>query len=296
MSALLLLDFANDFFRRAAKVSQQALDEYNEMIKDTVYDLNVHLQRIDEKLEGYPNTSISAPDPNLDDEKEVTQMCLRICEDAKQFLESLNTKSTVLQDGKDATRNDEQHNFEAQLLTRQALDKNRDNFASIIGRLQDRLQDLIFNHNPNDDNERRRLLEDINASKQCLEVCKVASEASSQKIYRVGEVVAEGDSDQVVANTLADLFDVKKAISKDHSAQLIGSMSGQDLRFLAEKRYGSRFGALPLESNSATCVTSTVNTDGEVKPASLKTDPALHIQSSPRHEKPTPNEIRKRID
>ena len=51
----------------------------------------------------------------------------------------------------------------------------------------------------------------------------MASELTSQKIYRVGEATAEGDSDQVVVNTLADLFDVKKASSKDHSAQLINT-------------------------------------------------------------------------
>ena len=266
------------------------------MIQNTVYNLNVHLQRVDERLEGYPNTNISTLNINLDDEKEVTQMCLRICEDAKQFFESLKRKSLVLQDEKDATGNNERHSFEAQLLTRQAFDKNRDNFASIIGHLQDRLQALILNNDPKDDNERRRLLEDINASKQCLEVCKVASEASSQKIYMVGEAVADGDSDQVVANTLADLFDVKKAISKDHSAQLVCSMSGEDLRFLAEKRYASRFGALSPESNPATRANSVVKTEEETKSSSRKTDPALHFQSKPRLEKPSPNEIRRRID
>lgn len=46
--------------------------------------------------------------------------------------------------------------------------------------------------------ERLGLQEDIQTSKQCLEVCKVVSEISRQKIYRIGEVVADGDSDQVL--------------------------------------------------------------------------------------------------
>ncbi|KAH6621817.1 hypothetical protein C7974DRAFT_397189, partial [Boeremia exigua] len=280
---------------REAKVSKQALDEYNEMIQDTIYDLNVRLKRVDQKLEGYANLSISTSDVNLDDEKEVTQVCLRICEDAKLFLESLERQSTVLQDGKDATGTDEQHSFEAQLLTSQALGKNRDNFVSIIGQLQDRLQALILNDNPKDDKERKRLLEDINASKQCLEVCKVASEATSQKIYRVGEVVADGDSDQVVANTLADLFDVKKAISKDRSAQLVGCMSGEDLRFLAERRYQSRFGAFVPEPNVPVPPGQIVDTERETKSTPRQTSPSSHAQSRPKGEKPSPNEIRKRI-
>lgn len=63
----------------------------------------------------------------------------------------------------------------------------------------------------------------------------MASEASSQKIYRVGEVIADGNSDQVVADTLADLFDVKEAISKDNSARLLVSTTGEDLRFLGPR-------------------------------------------------------------
>ncbi len=287
---------ANNITRRAAKVSQQALDEYNEMIRDTVYELNVHLQRVDEKLEGYPNSNILATNVNLDDEKEVTQTCLRICEDAKDFLESLNRKSTVLQDGQNATGNDEQQSFEAQLLTRQALDKTGDNFASIISHLQDRLQAIILNKNPNNDEERRRLVEDINASKQCLEVCKIAREASSQKIYTVGEAIADGDSDQVVANTLADLFDVKKAISRNNAAQLVGSMSGEDLRFLAEKRYASRFGAFAPESNPTSRPTRVANTQQESNLTLHQTSPATQAQSKPKQEKASPNEIRKRTD
>lgn len=266
------------------------------MIQDTVYDLNVRLKRVDQKLEGYSSLSISASNINLDDEKEVTQICLRICEDAKLFLESLNRQSAVLQDRKDATGTDEQHSFEAQLLTSQALGRNRDNFVSIIGHLQGRLQALILNDNPKDDKERKRLLEDIDASKQCLEVCKVASEASSQKIYRVGEVVADGDSDQVVVTTLADLFDVKKAISKDRSAQLVGSMSGEDLRFLAEKRYQSRFGAFTPEPDFPIRPSPIVNAEQESKSTPRQTSPSSHAQSRPKGEKPSSNEIRKRTD
>lgn len=266
------------------------------MIQDTVYDLNVRLQRVDEKLDGYSNPNFSTPNINLDDEKEVTQTCLRICEDAKQFMESLNRQSTVLQDGKDATGTDVQPSFEAQLLTRQALDKNRDNFASIIGHLQDRLQALILNNDSKDGKERKRLLEDINASRQCLEVCKVASEASSQKIYKVGEVIADGNSDQVVANTLADLFDVKKAISKDNSAQLLVSTTGEDLRFLAEKRYGSRFGAFAPERNPVNRPSRVGNAERESQSYSRQTSPATQPQSNPKHDKASSNETRKRMD
>lgn len=261
------------------------------MIQDTVHELNVHLQRIDGKLEGFSSPSSLTLGINLDDEKEVTKLCLRICEDAKQFLESSRTSSVL-----DVNNAAEDHDgFEAQLLMRRTLDENRDSFANIIGQLRNRLESLILENNPEDDKERSRLLDNINASKQCLEICKMASEVCSQKIYRLGEVIADGDSDQVVVTTLADLFDVKKAISKDRSAQLIGSMSGADLQYLTEKRYGSRFGAFAPESNPATPPTPILDTSDKVKSTPYQKGPASHSQSRLSHVKPASNEMRRRM-
>ncbi|KAH8802941.1 hypothetical protein F5884DRAFT_903547 [Xylogone sp. PMI_703] len=231
-----------------SKVSHQVLQEYNEMIQDTAYNLKVHLQRIDEKIARFPveDTNSSNVEIDLKDEKAVTKQCLRICEDAKSYIESLEDReSSLLQEARRDSRDDDVGSyFEAQLLTRKALDENRESFSDIIGHLRGRLESLLLNGNPKHDNERLRLQEDINISKQCLEVCKVASEVSNRKIHRVGEAIADGESDQVVVTTLADLFDVKKALSKGHSAQLVGSMMDETLRHLTEKRYNSRFGAL----------------------------------------------------
>ena len=133
------------------------------------------------------DTTASSIRTNLEDEREVTNQCLRICEDARSYIDSLSDQESSL-------------------------------------------------------------LED-----------EVASEVSRQKVYRIGEVIADDNSDQVVVTTLADLFDVKKALSKGHSAQLVGSMTGEELRLLAEKRHSSRFGAVvdhsePTRSSVASCL------------------------------------------
>jgi hypothetical protein len=264
------------------------------MIQNTVHELNVHLQRVDEKLEDFPISNSSTPGIDLTNEKDVTKQCLRICEDAKQYLESTR-RSSILE--MPNTTDDQHHDsFQAQLLARQALDENRDSFANIITQIRKRLESLVLENNPDDHKERSRLLDDISASKQCLEICKVASEVSSQKIYTLGEAIADGNSDQVVANTLADLFNVKKAISKDHSAQLLISTSGEDLRFLVEKRYGSRFGALAPESNSVNHSARVGNMEAENQSTPCQTTPATQPQSKPKREKASPNEMRKRVD
>lgn len=78
----------------------------------------------------------------LVDERDVTKQCLRVCEDAKSYIESLEIReSSILSDSfGSATEDDMQNMFEAQFLTRQALKKNRDSFADIIGHLQKRLE------------------------------------------------------------------------------------------------------------------------------------------------------------
>ncbi|OAQ58982.1 hypothetical protein VFPPC_11477 [Pochonia chlamydosporia 170] len=283
-----------------SKVSHQVLQQYNEMIHDTAYNLELHLQRIDEKMAELTveDTSTTGVTVDLNDEREVTQQCLRICEDARTFIENLtNRESTLLHDAPPAASDDGQSCFEAQLLTRQALDDNRDRLAAISGRLQERLQSLLLDDGPQRDEERLKLQEDINISKQCLEVCKVAKEVSHQKIYRIGEVVADGDSDQVVVTTLADLFDVKKALSKGNSVQLIGSMTDETLQHMAEKRYNSRFGALVIDSVRSRADPSS-GLDTHKSKQSYPPQPRNDEQptgSEARRSRPSPNEMRKRL-
>ena len=269
------------------------------MIKDTAYNLELHLQRIDEKMTQSTVECTDAPSTgiNLEDEREVTKQCLLICEDARSYIESLsNRESDLLEE----TLPPERNTFEAQLRTRQALSDNLESFGETIGRLQQRLDSLVRNDGAGNEEERSRLLSDIHASKQCLDVCKMASEISRQKVYRIGEVIAEGDSDQVVVTTLADLFDIKKAYSKGTSAQLVGSMSGEELRLLTEKRYSSRFGAVAgksvhvdagnLESPS---VYEVHQTEHSLLPQANNLEQST--TSRTKQNRPSPNEMRKRL-
>lgn len=274
------------------------------MIQDTAYSLEVHLQRIDEKMARFTIEETKTPDIDIDlkDEREVTQQCLRICEDAKSYIESLtNRESSVLPNTpKNATAEDDDTGtcFEAQLLTRQALEENQNGFAETIHLLQKRLQSLILNKDRNNE-ERLGLQEDIHISKQCLEVCKMASEVSHQKIYRIGEVVAEDDSDQVVVTTLADLFDIKKAMSKGNAAQLVGSMTEGALRHLADKRYNNRFGvpvsdSYPVEAgiSSSPSVSETQRSRSAFPPQTGDYEQSPGPKT--RRTRAFPNEMRKR--
>jgi hypothetical protein len=273
------------------------------MIQDTQYNLELHLHRIDEKMKQLPIENKNASDISIDlkDEREVTNQCLRVCEEAKASIESLsNRESSLLPEApQNAVDDYVRDSFEAQLLTRQALDGNRDSLAEIINRLQKRLESLVQNEDPGNNSERLRLQADISISKQCLDVCKVASEVSRQKIYRIGEVIAEDESDQVVVTTLADLFDIKKALSTGNSAQLVGSMTAESLRQLTEERYRSRFGAVTGGSGHVEAgTTSSPSVKLQKSEHALPPQTGNDEQSpgpKPRQKKLSSNQTRKRV-
>ena len=256
------------------------------MVKDTQYNLELRLRRIEENVASMAGEKdrVSDLSINLEDEKEVTRQCIRICEGARTYIETLSSRESVLLEEKPQTSVREAP-FEAQSRTRQALLNNQGIFAETIGRLQERLNILIQDDGPAKEEERSQLQADVDISRQCLDVCKLAGEISHQRVYRIGEVIAEGDSDQVVVTTLADLFDVQRALSKDNSAQLVGSMNAENLQHLTEKRYSSRFGT---SARPGTVSTSTVSN------APQNHHPEQSARPRTKQSKPSPNETRKR--
>ena len=231
------------------------------MIKDTDYNLKLQQQRIDEKINQFRSDTIatSSTSINLEDERKVTEQCLGICEDARSYIDSLlDRESPLLQDA--SLSASKGPTFEAQLKTRQALDGNQDKLAEAINHLRRRLDSLVHSvqNDLDTEDERQRLLLDINTSKQCLDICKLASEVSRQKVYDIEEVIASADSRAIIVTNLADVFDTKNALSKGKSAQQsVGSITDERLRLLAEERYSSRFGA--LVDNSKVADTSRAN-------------------------------------
>ncbi|RBR08884.1 uncharacterized protein FIESC28_10064 [Fusarium coffeatum] len=288
---------------QTSKLSHKVLEEYNEMIQDTVYSLNINLQRLDGKMDliiqGSRSASVSNKSVNLEDERVVTEQCLQICQDASSYIGSLADQEEFLKDQfVSAPFAGRQELFEAQLLTRRALNESRDSIAQTVGRLQERLESMTTNDTSKSDLGYQQLQGDLRTSKQCLELCKKASEqVANQKVYTVGEMVADSDSDQVVITTLADLFDVKKASSTNGSAQWIGSLSEETAQQISKDRYGSRFGAVVTSGTSNIVSTMPLTTNTREVNSTLAARPGKAGQSTAREavqRRPSPNEMRKR--
>jgi len=215
------------------------------MIKDTAYNLEVRLRRVEASL--CTDSSSASSNIDLQDEREVTRQCLRICEDAQSYLKSLQDRQALpRQEATPSPTGAVQSQFEAELITTRMLNESRAKFMQIIGHLQESLASVTSNEGAERERQMSRLREDISISKQCLEVCQMATDKVQhhRKVHTIGEVIADDDTDQVVVTTLADLFDVRKVLAKNRSAQLVGSMMEETLQQVSRDRYGSRFGAV----------------------------------------------------
>ncbi|KAF7920156.1 uncharacterized protein EAE97_011497 [Botrytis byssoidea] len=281
-----------------SRLTQQVFEEYGEMVKDTAYNLEIRLQRIDEKmavLSSCHPTLLEDPSIDLQDEKAVTVQCLRICERATSYIQSLQDEQPTLQReslGKNA--GDILRQFEAQLLTQKTLTENRDKLAETICRLQEHLNSVAFNRDDDRKNDTLQLKEEIEFSKQCLEVCKEATnQVSAQKIHVIGEVVADGDCDQVVVTAIADLFHVGAVKAQGRSMQMVGSMPADTLREMSKDRYSSRFGALDGKLAIAQSL-ATSKTNSSIMQTGQSGEEADLASTRRMYNRPSSNEIRKR--
>ncbi|KAK4247374.1 hypothetical protein C7999DRAFT_14611 [Corynascus novoguineensis] len=271
-----------------------------EMIKDTAYDLQVRLQRIEASL-GAESTS-SDTNIDLQDEREVTRQCLRICQDAQSYLKSLQDGQAFRKrEVASSSAGTVQSQFEAELVMNEAINESRRNLIRTITQLQERLTYVTLNEGAERERQVSRLREDISISKQCLELCQIATDQvhHHRKIHTIGEVAADDDTDQVVITTLADLFDVRKVLAKNRSAQLVGSMTDETLQKVSRDRYSSRFGAVTGDLGHVRTDTAVPASDNGVRERSTRRPDPVTRQRQPasaemRYSSPSPNEARKR--
>lgn len=285
--------------RNTSTITKDLLQKYNVLVESTMDDLKLHMQRIEEKMAqfGERNPVATSVDVDLSDEKAVTEQCLDICQEAIAHIKALSARISSIRLA--STNSDNVQVFEAESQTMKTLIRNQENVLGTVNNLQNRLNTFLNTPGSDRDYERSQLQADIEISKQCLAVCNLGVQASRQKVHRIGEVIADGKSDQVVMTTWADLFEVQKAVSKNESMQLVGSLTAEDYRLTVEKRYGSRW-AVPTEMTESSSAKDTKTKPSQPRDSlrhqavggaeAIEQSPT----SAPLKKKPGANEIRKR--
>ncbi|UKZ72727.1 hypothetical protein TrVFT333_000361 [Trichoderma virens FT-333] len=238
------------------QVTREALDGYHEMIRETTADLQAHLQDIDDKLAVITSHPQQDADPaanesikRMEEEKQSAQQCLLICESARSHLQSLQDGFQPL-----GIRPDETH-----AKTAVALSDARDRMVRMISDLQGRLIALSEQSlstkvvQPRQiEEDRLRLLKEIETARQCLEVCNLAADqASRQRVHVFGDVSADDNSHQVIVSTVGDLLNVKSVRVDRFSTQWLGSMTDASLQRLSSDRAASYSPSAPKEDDPA---------------------------------------------
>ncbi|EJT70639.1 hypothetical protein GGTG_11662 [Gaeumannomyces tritici R3-111a-1] len=280
-----------------SKLNHKVLEQFDEAIKDAVDNLEMRLQRIDERLARIDPDETSDVETSimLHDERERTRQCLRVCEKARSYLDSLAQDQQIPPQQGEASSagNIARDQFESELKMKRAINESRSMFTETLRQIQEDYNRLVSSDGPETDQQRTqlRLQEHIATSRQCLELCKEASnQVAFQKIHIIREVVADDDTDQVVVTTLADLFDVGKVLAKSRSSQLVGSMADETLKKLSTDRYRSRFG---VASSDHGPLNLKAQEGSKPAPHPIRNDGQPESAGS-RHDKPTSNEVRKR--
>jgi hypothetical protein len=93
------------------------VEEYDELVKNTIYDLQLLKQRIDDKVHSLMQSNVdSTPSTMIDlgNERQVTERCLRICQDAQSYFESFPRRdaSTLEETSQGRCRDEFRHGSE----------------------------------------------------------------------------------------------------------------------------------------------------------------------------------------
>jgi hypothetical protein len=149
------------------------------MVQDTAYNLNVQLQRINEKMERFPSEEPDTTGAGFRDERTVIRHCIGICEEAMTRIRSLLDRerraySAALSEQITADgASTHPKLFQAHEETREMLHNNRDNIAKFLGRLQEGLSSLAMGQHRDSEQRETQLKEDIRALEDSLEVCRI---------------------------------------------------------------------------------------------------------------------------
>ncbi|KAF4953252.1 hypothetical protein FGADI_6118 [Fusarium gaditjirri] len=267
---------------RSSKVTLEVLNDYKNLICDTKLDLEKHLKDIDSKLQGIVSqgatTEAADGQANLrkfKNEKESTERCLEYLKHllgeihgmefqpvltgsaSNTAVMSISAGNMTLADSLTiSTLKTCSYNLSD---TIDRLESHRDNTEENL-RLRGSVQDLDQNIDPGANS--KTLQNELESTKQCLDVCDRASEwASSGRVHVVEDISVGNDGKQICVSTLGDLFNIKGARAGHGSIQFFGSVSegslNEVLRAQNQRQYVRNQGTVEEECVSGSYTQST---------------------------------------
>ncbi|EDN04875.1 predicted protein [Histoplasma mississippiense (nom. inval.)] len=242
-------------YSRRTTVTATVLNEYRDMIKNTTSDLEDHLQDVENKLDSFipKGTKMEHEDSmqwsRIQEERNSTQQCLRICADALEHIDKLQPK--ILTETPTASipplEIDAIGNFNSgssKYVTNCILQEYRQKLLTASSdlekhaeRLKARLEAMSQAAKMEETAEWEQFQVERNSLRQCLAICAEASEQTKQvRFNKFKDVLLADDAHQVIVSTLGELISAKRITTGSRSAQWLGQMLDKTLQQLSRDR------------------------------------------------------------
>jgi hypothetical protein len=235
-------------------VTVDLLQEYKDTIDDTTMRLEMHLQKISDKLDGFTSGSREHSGEetlewqDMQDEKESTEQCLEIC---AEFLNHIEKAQKDVAKGISTASEPNQvhiattsHRVTARKVIVNTLDDLRlrlDSAKALLEKISPASPNTIMGSSHEQSVERKQLQDEFEGITKALEVCADASEiADSNRVISFSRVSMKDDGLQVIVATMGDLLRVSDITVGDRSAQIMGQMTDESLQQLSRDQVHRR--------------------------------------------------------
>lgn len=214
------------------------------MIREATEDISEHLREIDEKLASFAEQPREDPafheeKKRIENERQSAEQCLQICENVRSYIQGIQ----------DSLPPADTQPSEPRTMTDTAFNEVREKMVLTISGLQSRLSGLSVISQQSMagtgttveksqlEQDRARLMEEIDSARKCLEVCNLASEqASHQRVHVFEDISVDENSQQYIVSTVGDLLNARNVRAGNGSSQLLGSLTDDTLQRLSHDR------------------------------------------------------------
>lgn len=228
----------NDVFRRVAKLSPGALEEYKDLMSDTKEDLKEHLQRLEVQIKEMSQRNSEKDNEELQtllEEKESTQQGLKICAELSDQIKRLEPEPSPIVE--------ESQQPSARRYVRSGLDVTKSSIHAIVTNLrshQDGLDQRIKSLRASGAtipavrdiaSELRQLQETKESIQQCIQVISEADQSLAAKRQNLFEdITLSDDAYNFTVSTVGDLVTARRIELKDRSRNVAGQISDESFQ------------------------------------------------------------------
>ena len=221
---------------RKATITTYVLEQYKELIINTIIDLENHLQEIDDKLQKLSLQKLRLTDENilhqqhLEEKRSSTRQYLRICAEIAKHMNQLHLsiqKFIHLDISQAITFVLESSSFVKRIISA-IIEECERRFVNTtcelkihLYKVNSRLKSCArINNTINEEIEKKQIQEEKNCIEQYLDICaEIAEQTNHARTNVVEDISSNHEFYQVIVAILKDLIAARRVVTRDKSTQ-----------------------------------------------------------------------------